>query len=101
MYRCVVMRQTSFAGGLGACYALSGERDGYPLGVKPARMRHSARARQLMHDPLDAGVDIKAIPAQKPDQRDAKALGPLDRQATWRRHRTEDRRTSDIALLQQ
>src|SRR4051794_18164351 len=38
MYRCIYSELTSFAGGLGACYDPNGERDGCPLGVKPARI---------------------------------------------------------------
>jgi hypothetical protein len=35
----LIVRQASVAGGSGACYAADGERDGYPLGVEPARNR--------------------------------------------------------------
>ena len=35
----LIVRQAAIAGGLGACYAPNGERDGYPLGVKPARIQ--------------------------------------------------------------
>jgi hypothetical protein len=41
----LIVRQAAIAGGLGACYAGyplgGGERDGYPLGVKPAHI-HAA-----------------------------------------------------------
>src|SRR5688572_30420631 len=38
-----IVRQALNAGGLGACYAPSGERDGYPLGVEPARKCQDAQ----------------------------------------------------------
>jgi hypothetical protein len=42
----LIVRRASVAGGLGACYAPSGERDGYPLGVEPPRKQAVTNVNQ-------------------------------------------------------